>query len=73
MPAYPDGRLVRPKTPVANGKRKRWKDSRNQIYEWDYQHESVERYDSRGRHLGQFNPNTGAQEKNADPTRRVEP
>jgi hypothetical protein len=56
-----------------HGKRARWKDSKGGIYEWDYQHGAVEVYDSQGRHLGQFDPDTGAQQKPADPTRRVDP
>ncbi|WP_457859798.1 colicin E3/pyocin S6 family cytotoxin [Pseudomonas aeruginosa] len=34
---------------------------------------SVEMYDKRGRHLGEFNSNTGARTKPADPKRSVEP
>ncbi|QZV15314.1 colicin E3/pyocin S6 family cytotoxin [Pseudomonas aeruginosa] len=30
-------------------------------------------YDKRGRHLGEFNSNTGARTKPADPKRSVEP
>jgi len=41
--------------------RKRWKDSEGNIYEWDSQHGAVEKYNSRGVHLGEFDPNTGAQ------------
>jgi hypothetical protein len=75
LPAYPDARAVRPKTSVqgGGGLRRRWVDSQGNIYEWDSQHGAVERYNSRGRHLGEFDPDTGAQTKPADPTRSVEP
>ena len=28
-------------------------------YEWDSQHGTVEKYDKKGRHLGEFDPDTG--------------
>ncbi|WP_218565491.1 colicin E3/pyocin S6 family cytotoxin [Actinobacillus lignieresii] len=33
----------------------------------------IEKYNPKGKHLGEFNYKTGEQTKNADPTRRVEP
>jgi Cytotoxic len=73
--AFPEAQQVRPKTFIrGTGKlRKRWKDKENNIYEWDYQHGSVEKYDRGGRHLGEFHPETGLLLKPADPNRRVEP
>jgi len=53
--------------------RKRWKDSHDRIYEWDYQHGNVEVYDKRGRHLGEFDPENGNIVKPADARRTVEP
>ena len=54
--------------------RKRWKDPKSgDIFEWDYQHGTVEKYNKRGKHQGEFDPNTGAQTKPADPTRKVTP
>jgi Cytotoxic len=70
--AFPDLRSVHPKTPFPGGMRKRWKDDSNDIFEWDYQHGQFERYDSRGRHRGQFDPETGEQTKDADPNKTVE-
>jgi hypothetical protein len=46
-------------------KRTRWKDSRGRIYEWDSQHGAVEMYDKQGKHLGEYNPETGDQTKPA--------
>jgi hypothetical protein len=46
---------------------------RGAIYEWDSQHGTVEKYDARGRHLGEYDPDTGEELKSADPSRRVEP
>jgi hypothetical protein len=41
-------------------------------YEWDYQHGRVERYDRRGWHLGEFDPETGAMTKPANPQQAIE-
>lgn len=71
--AFPELRPVRPKTGFAGGLRRRWKDSEGRIYEWDYQHGGVEMYDSHGRHLGQFDAETGKRQRNADPRRTIEP
>ena len=74
LPAFPGAKRVRPKTPIGKaGLRARWKDEEGSIYEWDYQHGTVERYDHLGRHEGEFHPDTGLCLKEADPTRRVEP
>ncbi|HHW7506538.1 TPA: colicin E3/pyocin S6 family cytotoxin [Mannheimia haemolytica] len=66
---------VKDKTPVQGGGklRSRWKDNEGNIYEWDSQHGSIEKYNKRGKHLGEFDFKTGVQTKAADPTRRVEP
>ena len=55
------------------GKRKRWKDKKGNIYEWDYQHGTVEKYDKRGKHKGEFDAKTGQELKLPNPKRRVEP
>ncbi len=72
-PGFPDLRLVRPKTRFAGGLRKRWKDGDGMIYEWDYQHGEVEKYSPRGKHLGEYDPETGKQRKGPDPSRSIEP
>ena len=53
--------------------RKRWRDDDGKIYEWDYQHGTVEVYDSWGRHVGEYDPVTGRQIKGANQNYRVEP
>jgi RHS repeat-associated protein len=68
LPGFPDAKRVRSKS-----HRRRWADDDGYIYEWDYQHGRVEKYDKRGRHLGEYDADTGAQTKPADPTRRIEP
>jgi hypothetical protein len=73
LPGFPDARPARLKTPFPGGLRKRWKDPDGRIYEWDYQHGDVEVYDKRGRHLGQFDHETGERQKDADSTMDVEP
>jgi len=61
LKAFPAAERVRPKTG-----RHRWFDFQaGYIYEWDYQHGRVERYDKRGWHLGEFDPDTGAMTKPA--------
>lgn len=72
-PAFPDLRSVRRKTHFAGGLRKRWKDAAGNIYEWDYLHGTVEKFGARGRHLGEYDPDTGEQISDADPNRTVEP
>jgi Cytotoxic len=68
LPAFPDAVRVKRKN-----NRVRWQDSDGNIYEWDYQHRRVEKYDKRGKHRGEFDPDTGGQTKPADPSRRTEP
>lgn len=60
LEAFPKAKLAKPKTPIQGGGgfRKRWKDQ-EYIYEWDYRHGLVEKYDKRGNHLGEFDPLTG--------------
>lgn len=72
LPAFPDAERVRPKTWYGGGKRARWKDG-EAIYEWDSQHGAVEKYSSRGKHMGQYNSHTGTQDKGPDPSRTIEP
>jgi Cytotoxic len=68
LPAFPDAVRVKRKN-----QRVRWKDSDGNIYEWDYENGRVEKYNRRGRHLGEFDPNTGEQTKPAKPGRTTEP
>lgn len=74
LPAFPDVTSAPLKTAVRGGgkKRRRWKDRSGKIYEWDSQHGAVELYTKQGKHLGEFDPETGEQTKPADPARRVE-
>jgi hypothetical protein len=73
LPGFPGAERVRPKTVVAGRRRPRWKDASGAIYEWDFQHGTVERYDRRGNHLGEFDYRTGRRIGDAVPGRRVEP
>jgi hypothetical protein len=74
LPGFPHAVRVKPKTPrPGGGRRARWKDRDGTIYEWDYQHGKVEKSSARGEHLGGFDPDSGQQTKQADPTRNVEP
>ena len=75
LSAFPDAKITVRKTPLkgGGGLRKRWKTKDGTIFEWDSQHGAVEKYNKRGKHLGEFNPETGEQTKNADSTREVEP
>lgn len=68
LPGFPDAERTEPK-----GRRRRWIDGEDRILEWDYQHGTVEMYDRRGRHLGEFDPNSGQRLKPPDRTRRIEP
>jgi hypothetical protein len=69
-----DAMPAKQKTRVkGRGTRMRWRTTDGRILEWDYQHGAVEMYDKRGRHLGEFDAETGTQNKPADPKRRIEP
>lgn len=73
LEAFPGARRARSKTPVpGGGLRRRWKDEDGMIYEWDYQHGTVEVYDRNGRHRGEYDPVTGRRLKPGGP-RSVEP
>ena len=48
-------------------------DRAGNIYEWDFQHGTVERYNSRRIHTGEFDHNSGRRIGDAVPGRRVEP
>ena len=71
LTAFPDAKRDKSKNSVQGGgkRRARWKDSRGRIYEWDNQHGAVEIYDKQGKHLGEYNPETGEQTKPAKPGR----
>ena len=43
------------------------------IYEWDSQHGTLEKYNKRGKHQGEFDPKTGEQTKPKNKKREVEP
>ncbi|MGF6129316.1 hypothetical protein QF019_004544 [Pseudomonas frederiksbergensis] len=71
LPAYPDAFPVKPKSGVQGGgsKRSRWKDRKGRIYEWDSKTGAIEIYNKQGKHLGEFNHETGEQIDPATPGR----
>jgi hypothetical protein len=76
LEGFPGAKPAKPKTSVqgGGGLRARWKDSKGKIYEWDYQHGTVEVYSKNGRrHLGEFDASTGQQVKPPNANRQVEP
>ncbi len=72
LEAFPEARRVKPKTSVqgGGGYRKRWEDN-EYIYEWDSRHGLIEKYDKRGKHLGEYDHKTGRQIKPSDPGRKT--
>ena len=72
LTAFPSARPVKPKTPFGGGLRRRWRDPKGRIYEWDYQHGAVEVYDAHGRHQGEYDAQTGERLKNAQLGRTIE-
>lgn len=73
LDAFPGAKRVSPKSRNQGGKmRARWEDADGTIYEWDSQHGTVEKYNRRGKHLGEYDPKTGQQTKPADSKRRTE-
>lgn len=72
LSAFPDAKPAKDKNSIqgGGGKRRRWKDGKGRIYEWDSQHGRVEIYSPQGTtHLGEFDPETGEQTKPANPRR----
>lgn len=65
LPAFPDAKEVKP-----IGGRKRWKDSKGKVYEWDYEKGEVEVYGKNKKHKGGFDPKTGKQRSPAVKGRR---
>ncbi|NEP13916.1 MAG: colicin E3 [Symploca sp. SIO2C1] len=73
LAAFPRAVPAKRKTRVSGGGLlKRWKDDEF-IYEWDTLHGKVEKYSKKGKHLGEFDPDTGKQTKQADSSRSIEP
>lgn len=75
LPAFPEAVWAKGKTAVhgGGGVRHRWLNSDGKILEWDSYHGKIELYNKQGKHLGEFDHETGVQTKPADPARRVEP
>ncbi|MGQ4618115.1 colicin E3/pyocin S6 family cytotoxin [Nocardia sp. R7R-8] len=65
LPAFPKAKRSK-----SLGRRRSWVDDEGNIYEWDYQHGAVEKYSRNGRHLGEYDPNTGEQTKPPDRSRK---
>ncbi|TBN41505.1 S-type pyocin domain-containing protein [Pseudomonas sp. BGI-2] len=74
LPAFPDTVPVKSKSSVqgGGGKRSRWKDRKGRIYEWDSKTGAIEIYDKQGKHLGEFNHETGEQIDPAKPGRTTQ-
>lgn len=72
---FPELRRVKPKTPLrgGGGLRARWKDADGNLYEWDSRHGTVEKYDKRGNHLGEFDPDSGERVKASEAGRTIVP
>ena len=53
--------------------RRRWRDLNGDILEWDSLHGTVERYNSQGRHLGEYDAVSGSRISPANPNYTVAP
>lgn len=76
LPAFPDAKETKRKTPYQNGRglRPRWKDKDGKILEWDSKKGELEKYSKTGKkHLGGFDKDTGRQISRPVPGRTVEP
>ncbi|KTC13299.1 detoxification [Pseudomonas marginalis ICMP 9505] len=75
LPAFPYAVRAPSKSGVKGGGklRPRWKEPHGYIYEWDFERGKVEKYNKRGKHLGEFDPITGERTKDAEDTRRIDP
>lgn len=68
LPGFPNAEKIRTKTGRA-----RWRLPDGSILEWDYsKHGRVEKYNPRGKHQGEYDPNTGEQTKPRNPGRTTE-
>jgi len=57
-------------TSVKNSKRKTWKSNDGYYWQWDSQHGALEKWDSKKKkHLGEYNPVTGQQNKPGEKSR----
>ncbi len=74
LKAFPEAVKVKSKANVKGGgvQRKRWADKKY-IYEWDSRHGYVEKYNSRGKHKGKFDPVTGERMGEANPKKVITP
>ncbi|WP_271893218.1 colicin E3/pyocin S6 family cytotoxin [Candidatus Phyllobacterium onerii] len=54
------------------GRRERWTDESGNIFEWDYENGALEKYNNKGKHLGEYDPKTGKKTKPAKPGRKTE-
>lgn len=57
---------------AGNGRKTSGDGKGKRFYEWDYLHGEIEMYDSKGKHLGVLDPNTGAVYKPAVPGRKID-
>jgi hypothetical protein len=75
LAAFPNAVKAKAKTPTQGGGslRHRWITRDGNILEWDSRHGKVELYSKQGKHMGEFDHETGEQTKPADPARRIEP
>ena len=75
LTAFPEAIRAPSKSGVKGGGhlRPRWKDPQGYIYEWDFERGKVEKYNKRGKHLGEFDPITGERTKDAEDKRRIDP
>lgn len=75
LTAFPPAVRAQSKTLIngGGGLRPRWKDADGYLYEWDFERGKVEKYNKRGRHLGEFDPITGARTKGPEDKRRITP
>ena len=73
LPGFPGTQRAEARQDERGHYRARWVYPDGRFFEWDYQHGTVEAYDRRGEHLGEFAPLDGRQLKQAIPTRKARP
>jgi hypothetical protein len=73
LQGFPNAKRTKSKTPVqgGGGLRPRWETEEGHILEWDSRHGTLEKYDRRGNHLGEFCHLTGNKLKPGDPKRKL--
>ena len=72
LPGFPNATLDKPKATRGHKPRTRWREKDGTFYEFDRRHGTIEKYDKRGNHQGEFTVD-GRQTKPPNPNYKAIP